>query len=114
MIKWILALFLAISPAYAQEQSKPNWLPFSIPCGAVDPLFRLLAEKEEMLLFTNIGTMFGGNGLAYTGAGMLFTNQQTGEWSFVMRFSDELACMLSSGTNFRPYDGIIPPEKDEL
>ena len=109
MTKWLLALLLAATPVQAQ-----NWMPFSIPCGPAEPLFRLLADKEEMLLFTSLGTMFGANGVAYTGAGMLFTNQETGGWSFVVRFTEELACLVGSGTDFAPYDGWIPGEKDEL
>jgi len=107
--KWLLVLLLAATPVQAQ-----NWMPFSIPCGPVEPLFRLLADKEEMLLFTSLGTMFGTNGVAYTGAGMLFTNQETGGWSFVVRFTEELACLVGSGTDFAPYDGWSPGEKDEL
>ena len=45
---------------------------------------------------------------------MLFTNQDTGNWTYIIRWSRDTACMLSSGTNFRPYDGVIPDIKNDL
>ena len=108
MTKWILALCLAAAPVQAQDTAQ--WYPFSLPCGPVEPLFQLLAEKEEYLLFTSVGTIFGGNGLAYNGAGLMFTNQETGSWSYVMRFTEELACVVSSGKDFMPFDGSIPTD----
>ena len=56
MTKWILALCLAAAPVQAQDTAQ--WYPFSLPCGPVEPLFKLLAEKEEYLL--NDGRQFLG------------------------------------------------------
>lgn len=116
MTKWILALFLAVAPltVNAQENKTTKWYPFSFPCGPYEPLLRLLADKKEFLLFTSLGQVFGVDGKAYQGVTMLFTNQDTGNWTYIIRWNNETACMLSSGSNFRPYDGIIPPEKKDL
>ena len=115
MTKWILALFLIIAPlSVSAQQNQTLWYPFSFPCGPYEPLLRLLAEKQEFLLFTSMGSMFGVDGKVYKGVMMLFTNQDNGHWTYVMRWSNDIACMLSSGTDFRPYDGVIPPVKKDM
>mgnify|MGYP005995799877 CR=1 FL=1 len=115
MTKWILALFLAVAPiSVTAQQNQTKWYPFSFPCGPYEPLLRLLADKEEFLLFTSIGQLFGVDGKMYKGVTMLFTNQDTGNWTYVIRWNEATACMLSSGSNFRPYDGSIPDIKKDL
>lgn len=115
MTKWILALFLVIAPAFTQAQEdQTKWYPFTFPCGPYEPLLRLLAEKREFLLFTSVGSMFGVDGKAYKGVMMLFTNQDNGHWTYVMRWSNDMACMISSGGDFRPYDGSIPSIKKDM
>jgi hypothetical protein len=114
MNKWILALFLALAPLSVNAQDQTKWYLFSFPCGPYEPLLRLLADKKEYLLFTSVRQVFGADGKAYRGVTMLFTNQDTGNWTSIIRWSGDTACMLSSGTNFRPYDGIIPDIKNDL
>ena len=109
MTKWLLALVLAVSATSTKAQD-PSFFQFNIPCGTYEPLLRALAENNELLLFTAIGAVIADDGLRYQGASMVFVNPDTGTWSHVMRFTEDFACLITSGQEFRPYDGTMPTD----
>ena len=115
MIRALLVLLLLASPLAAQDQGGPlSWFPHTSPCGTERPLLELLAQQKQMLLFVGIGQVFGGNGIPLRGTMMTFTNQDTGDYTIVLRSPSGQMCMIMSGSNFRPYDGKIPELKDKL
>ena len=109
MTKWLLALVLAVSATTARAQDQdPDFYQFRLPCGTFEPLLRVLADKQELLLFTGSGAIIADDGMMYQGASMVFVNPDTGSWSYVMRFTETFACLLTSGQEFSPYDGTVP------
>ena len=98
------ALGLAATTAKAQD---PSFFQFNLPCGTFEPLLRVLADKQELLLFTGSGAIVADDGVMYQGASMVFVNPDTGSWSHVMRFTEDFACLMTSGQEFRPYVGKI-------
>lgn len=109
MTRWLLALVLAVSATSTKAQD-PGLFQFNLPCGTFEPLLRVLADKQEMLLFTGSGAVIADDGLLYQGASMVFVNPDTGSWSHVMRFTEDFACLMTSGQEFRPYDGSTPTD----
>ena len=112
MIRTLLALLLLASPLAAQNQL--SWFAHGSPCGPERPLLEILAKKKELLLFVGIGQVFGANGTPLNGTMMTFTNQETGAFTTVLRFSDGVMCLIMNGNTFQPYDGKIPEVKDKL
>ena len=119
MIRALIVSLLLVSPVAAHEHlplggGVTTWVPFTAPCGPSEGLFRLLAQREEYLLFTGTGAVFGTDGRPYGGGMLMFSNQTTGTWTMVQQMTKDFACMITSGENFRPYTGPIPMSKDKL
>ena len=115
MIRALIVSLLLASPVAAQQLplggGVTTWVPFTTPCGPSEGLYQPLAQREEYLLFTGTGAVFGVEGRAYGGGMLMFSNQTTGTWTLVQQMSKGFACMITSGENFRPYTGPIPMEE---
>ena len=115
---FILSLLLAF-PVSAHEHlpeggGVTTWIPFTTPCGPLEGLFRLLAQRGEYLLFTGTGSVFGTDGVPYGGGFLMFAKQgvpmEEATWTIVQQWSEDFACMIASGTNFNPYSGGQPQD----
>ena len=115
MIRALIISLLLASPLAAQQLplggGVTTWVTFTAPCGSSKGLYELLAQREEYLLFTGKGAVFGMDGRAYGGGMLMFSNQTTGTWTLVQQMSKGFACMITSGENFTPYTGPIPMEE---
>tara|TARA_B100001113_G_scaffold311528_1_gene275410 strand:- start:745 stop:1107 length:363 start_codon:yes stop_codon:yes gene_type:complete len=118
MIRALILLLLLAFPVAADEHlplggGVTTWVPFTAPCGPSKGLFELLAQREEYLLFTGTGAVFGTDGRPYGGGMLIFANQSSGTWTVVQQLTSDFACMITSGENFRPYTGPIPNMTDD-
>tara|TARA_B110000046_G_scaffold6837_1_gene7190 strand:- start:3009 stop:3464 length:456 start_codon:yes stop_codon:yes gene_type:complete len=78
------------------------------PCDRADKMFAVLKQHRELLLFTGEGVTFGMQGQPYNGALMFFINQDTGSWTALQVYKDNMACMIFNGKQFQPYTGKQP------
>lgn len=78
------------------------------PCDRADKMFAILKQHKELLLFTGEGVTFGPQGQPYNGALMFFINQDTGSWTALQVYKDNMACMIFNGNKFEPYGGTQP------
>jgi hypothetical protein len=119
---WFKQQLPAEQPAQQVEPKADNAIPKSVdpqtkqspavllkqPCDRADKMFAILKQHKELLLFTGEGITFGTQGQPYSGALMFFINQNTGSWTALQVYKDNMACMIFNGKKFEPYTGKQP------
>lgn len=101
MFKKILsATFLTATAANAQITS--NFYA-SQGCKTATEAFETVATYSEKLLFTSDALQMNVDGNVYGGAGMFFTNQESGTWTMLMYYDENTVCIVAVGENFSPY-----------
>ena len=96
----VIVSLLLIQPLAAQEfksfQAKQL-------CGPWQHVANRLKEYNEDILFTTDGIQISLQNKSVK-SGMLFqVNQDTSTWSLVSIYPDGIACVVATGTDFRPY-----------
>ena len=102
-MKWLSSIavsLLLIQPLAAQEFKSFHAKQL---CGPWKDVATTLKEYNEDILFTADGIQISLQNESFK-SGMLFqVNQDTGTWSLVSIYSDGTACVVATGTAFRPY-----------
>ena len=73
-------------------------------CGPVKKITQnTVVNWGEKPLIRARGVQFGPEGTKYESAMMYFVNQETGTWSLLALYPQNMACVIAAGTKFTPY-----------
>jgi hypothetical protein len=117
MLRYGLAFILClIAPIVSAQQTQQEKRFFAMQ-SCDDPITMtdiVMNKYGEQPLFRGQGMQFNINGQMYTSDMMYFVNQETGSWSLVALFKDGVACMITNGRAFEPYNGPLLKRKEPL
>jgi len=111
LFSYTTALTLAACSPVAAEDARN--LDITAPCNTAAYVFNLMEEHKEQPFFTGTGTVQGSKhnnalGDLYPGGLQVWANLDEQTYSITIMFPDGMICLLSSGTNFKPYSGPHP------
>ena len=96
----VLTLILLALPAHASSRKMMTVQ----ECDEVKALTqRAVVNWGEKPLIQSIGVQFGPDNSKYQSSMMYFVNQDTGTWSLLALYPDNIACIIAAGTKFSPY-----------
>ena len=103
-----LVIFLATCvsvPLFAQDiqNTKSKFLAVQECDHVVVLTQKTVINWGEKPLVKSIGTQFGPNDAKYKSSMMYFVNQDTGTWSLIALYPNNMACLIAAGTKFEPY-----------
>ena len=104
-MKWlatITCLLALAAPLQAQESRVFVTEQICLPVQQMT--FKVMNDYGETPLFSADGIQFSAtDGNTYKSNMMYFVNQDTGTWTLISLYGDNIGCMVATGTNFKPY-----------
>ena len=86
-----------------KAEEKLQYLPIMIQCGPADKMLGVLADHNEVPLFTGLFSLILPNGQLITQPGAVYMNPETGSVSVVVGFAEsKKLCQILNGGNFVP------------
>ena len=100
-LAFIICGLVYTTVAAAQEG---KLLPLQAQCATIPEMMQTLDRYKETPLFIGQGMTFGfGSGQPYRGGMLFYVNQDTGSWSILQVFGDDVACLIFNGGDFMPW-----------
>ena len=98
-----LLFWVALDAVYAEEEIPEHFkIPTTMHCGSIDAIYGVLRKYDEIPFVLGDITIQTPDGKFWSGEMEIIVNPDSGTYSIIGIFEDEIACIIALGDRFRP------------